>query len=149
MGTTVPNGEPVPPGSHWDLETLAAGLRRDTEDLSLYAGFLLTTLAQALPPDVVRVERAGGVLRRLRGGERPVTTVSVLLGDQRFTLRRPDVGGPPQAAVEHFSAGVVLATDRTDLRDWSHRLATALAVYAQQHAGAADALARLTLPGAP
>jgi hypothetical protein len=141
----APDAAGPDPGTHWDLEVLAAGLRRDAEDLSLYAGFLLG----ALPAELVRVEHAGGLLRRLRGGERPVVAVSVLLGNQRFTLRRDAVGAPPRATVAHESGGVVLGTDETDLREWSQRLATALAGYARQHAGAAAALARLTLPGAP
>lgn len=149
MVVTSAREEPGAPGSHWDLEVLAAGLRRDTEDLSLYAGFLLGTLAAALPPDVVRVEHDRGLRSRMRRGEPPVVAVSVLLGDERFTLRRPAVGAPPQATVGHESGGVVLATDRTDLREWSRRLAVGLARYAERHAGAAEALARLTLPAGP
>ena len=74
--------------TQWDLEVRAAELRRRSDDLSLYAGFLLSTLSSALPPELVDVERKGSVLGRLRGAEAPVVAATVRLGDQGFTLRR-------------------------------------------------------------
>ena len=47
--------------SQWDLEVLAASLRRESDDLSLYAGFLINTLSAALPPHMVAVERKAGL----------------------------------------------------------------------------------------
>jgi hypothetical protein len=132
--------------SQWDLEVVAAGLRRHSSDLSLYAGFLLSTLSEALPPELVQLERERGLGARLRRGEPPVTAVSVLLGDLQFTLRRAKVGAAPAASVGHQSGGVVLRTETLPLVDWSRQLALALADYAQHNAGVADALARFTLP---
>ena len=80
--------------SQWDLEVLATELRRHSGDLSLYAGFLLTTLSSALPAEMVEVERKGSLLGRLRGAEAPVVAVTVRFGDQGFTLRRDAVGKP-------------------------------------------------------
>jgi hypothetical protein len=134
--------------SHWDLEVLAAGLRRHSADLSLYAGFLLNTLSSALPPEMVRIERQGGLVR-LRRGEPPVVAVSVVLEGQSFTLRRVKVGAPPRATIRHESGGVALRTETVGIDAWSRRLAAGLATYAERNAAAAEALARLTLPGAP
>jgi hypothetical protein len=113
--------------TQWDLEVLASELRRHSGDLSLYAGFLLSTLSSALPAELVEVERKGSLLGRLRGAQAPVVAATVRLGDQGFTLRTETVG----------------------LDEWSHRLAAALGAYADRHAGTAEALRRFTLPDAP
>lgn len=135
--------------TQWDLEVLAAELRRRSDDLSLYAGFLLSTLSSALPPELVDVERKGSVLGRLRGAEAPVVAATVRLGDQGFTLRRERVGAPAVATIRHESGGIALRTETVDLDEWSHRLAAALGGYADRHAGAAEALRRFTLPEVP
>jgi hypothetical protein len=135
--------------TQWDLEVLAAELRRRSDDLSLYAGFLLSTLSSALPPELVDVERKGSVLGRLRGAEAPVVAATVRLGDQGFALRRERVGAPAVATIRHESGGIALRTETVDLDEWSHRLAAALGGYADRHAGAAEALRRFTLPEAP
>jgi hypothetical protein len=135
--------------SHWDLEVLAAGLRRHSGDLSLYAGFLLNTLSSALPPEMVRVERQAGLLTRMRRGEPPVVAVSVLLGGRGFTLRRDRVGAAAVATIRHESGGVALRTETVGIDEWSRQLAAALAGYAERNAAAAEALARFTLPGGP
>ena len=131
------------------MEVLATELRRHSGDLSLYSGFLLTTLSAALPPEMVEVERKGRLLGRLRGQDAPVVAVTVRLGDQGFTLRRDAVGGQPVATVRHESGGIALRTDSVGLDEWSRRLAAALGTYAERNAAAAEALARFTLPGSP
>jgi hypothetical protein len=133
--------------SQWDLEVLAVELRRHSGDLSLYAGFLLSTLSSALPAEMVQVQRRGGLLGRLRGAEAPVVAVTVRLGDRGFTLRRDAVGEPAAATVRHESGGVALRTETVGLDEWSRRLAAALGAYAERNAAAAEALSRFTLPG--
>lgn len=135
--------------TEWDLQLLASELRRHSGDLSLYAGFLLNTLCSALPAGLVEVERKGGPLRWLRGAGAPVVAATVRLGDQSFTLRRARVGAPAVATVRHESGGIVLRTELVDLDEWSDRLAAALGEYAEDHAEAAEALRRFTLPDAP
>jgi hypothetical protein len=135
--------------TQWDLEVLASELRRHSGDLSLYAGFLLSTLSSALPAELVEVERKGSLLGRLRGAQAPVVAATVRLGDQSFTLRRERVGAPAVATIRHESGGIALRTETVGLDEWSHRLAAALGAYADRHAGAAEALRRFTLPGAP
>ena len=105
----------------WDLEVLAANLRREADDLSMYAGFLINSLSAALPAHLVRVERKAGLFGRVKD-DAPVLAVSVLLGDRRFTLRRAGVGQPAVAQLSHESGGVVLRTDDVGMDVWSREL---------------------------
>jgi hypothetical protein len=133
-------------GSHLDLELLAAGLRRHSDDLSLYSGFLLNVLSAALPPQFVRVTREGRWKARLARREPAVLGVAVTIGDQRYELSRQDVGAAPVAKIRHESGGVVLSTRTVNLDDWSRVLARELGKVARTNAAAADALQRLTAP---
>ena len=135
--------------SQWDLEALAGELRRHSDDLSLYAGFLLTTLSAALPPEMVEVRRRGSVLGRLRGQDPPVVEVTVRVADLAFALHRDAVGRPAVATVRHESGGVTLRTETVGVPDWSRRLATALGTYAQTNSAAADVLRRFAGPAGP
>ncbi len=47
--------------SYFDLELLASQLRKHSDDLSLYAGFLLNVLSAALPGEIVTVKREGKI----------------------------------------------------------------------------------------
>lgn len=127
---------------------LAASLRADSSDLSMYAGFLINTLAASLPPEMVEVERKRGLFGRAKD-DAPVLGVGVLFGDHRFTLRREGVGKPVVAQVKHESGGVVMRTETVTMDAWSSQLATALADYAKSHATAAQALQRLMSPEMP
>jgi hypothetical protein len=131
--------------SGWDLEVLAANLRRDSGDLSLYAGFLINTLSATLPPEMVSIERKPGLFGRVKD-DAPVLGVGVLFGDRRFTLRRDAVGRPVTAQVRHESGGIVMRTETVGMDVWSRELAARLARYAQDNAAAADAVRRLTMP---
>lgn len=127
---------------------LAANLRRDSGDLSMYAGFLINTLSASLPPEMVVVERKSGLFGRVKD-DAPVLGVSVLFGDQRLTLRRDGVGKPVTAQIKHESGGVVLRTETVGMDQWSRTLAAELARYAEANATAAQALQRLTIPDSP
>ncbi len=128
------------------LEAVAAGLRRDGADLSLYGGFLINTLIEALPPDLVRVERRRSAADRLRGREGDVVAVGVELGDKRFRLARPGTGARPEATVGHVSGGVTMSTTTVPLDAWAQDLAAALVTAAGRDAAAADAASRLAIP---
>lgn len=129
-----------------ELQALAANLRRDLDDLSLYAGFLLNTMSAVLPPEMVLVERKSGLFGRVRA-DAPVLGVTLCFPDRRFVLRRNAVGQQPAARISHESGGIVLTTETVPITAWTERLAQALADYAGHHATAADALRRLTVPG--
>jgi hypothetical protein len=134
------------PGSHLDLEMLAAQLRRHSDDLSMYAGFLLNVLSAALPPELVEVTREGKWKAKLAGREPAVLAVAVTIGDRRYELERSGVGAHPAAKIRHQSGGVVLSTKTVSADEWSHALAAALAGIADTNAAAAAALQRLTSP---
>ncbi|SRR6266581_2609239 len=134
------------PGSHLDLELLAAQLRRHSDDLSMYAGFLLNVLSAALPPELVQVTREGKWKAKLAGREPAVLGISVTIDDRRYELERSGVGAYPTAKIRHESGGVVLSTRTVSADEWSHGLAAALAGIAGSNAAAAAALQRLTAP---
>lgn len=131
-----------PPG----LAAVAAGLRRDGADLSLYGGFLISTLTEALPADLVRVERHRTAADRLRGRDGEIVAVSVDLADNRFRLTRRSVGARPETTVAHVSGGVTMSTQTVSLDAWAAQLSAALLAAARTDAVAADAAARLAIP---
>lgn len=137
----------MPDDPSQDLELLAATLRRHTDDLALYSGFLLNTLSAALPAGLIEIRREGRLRARMAGREPAVLGVAVTVGDHRYELNRDGIGRPPVAVRRHQSGGVVLSTRTVSVDDWSAALAVDLAGLARANAGAAAALARLTMPG--
>ena len=136
----------TPPSSHLDLELLAAELRRQSADLTLYAGLLLNVLSAALPSDMVDVRREGRWAARLAGREPAVLGVSVRLGDHRYSLERQQIAAPAVAHIRHESGGIVLSTRTVSLDEWSRAVAAELIGLARVNAAAAIALQRLTAP---
>src|SRR2546425_13166889 len=112
------------PSAHFDLELLAAALRGHTDDLALYAGFLLNVLSGALPRELIEVRREGRWRARGAGREPAVLGVAVTVGDHRYELSRADLGSPPIAHIRHQSGGVVLSTHAVSGDGWSAALAT-------------------------
>lgn len=127
-----------------ELQPLAALVSQQAADLEVYAGFLYAALNGSLPADLVHIERHQSLSDRMRGREGAVVSVSVLLGDQRFTLHRKGVGAASQAGIAHEVGGIVLSRRSLGLAEWSQALTQALADLAQHNAGAAAALQRLT-----
>lgn len=86
---------------------------------------LTTTLAGALPPAMVRVERRRTLVQRLtrRPGE-PIG-VSVTAGDKTLSFRSLDVG-MTEATVSHTVRGVVLSTVTVPIPIWLDELAAVL-----------------------
>jgi hypothetical protein len=131
--------------SYFDLELLAAQLRKHSDDLSLYAGFLLNVLSAALPGEIVTVKREGKLKARLGGRSEPaVLAVSVHLGDRRYHIERSELGRPLSAMIQHQSGGVVLSTKVVTIDEWSRSMASELNSVAGSNAAAAEILARLT-----
>ena len=131
--------------SYFDLELLAAQLRKHSDDLSLYAGFLLNVLSAALPGEIVTVKREGKFKARLGGrGEPAVLAVSVHLGDRRYDIERAEFGRPLAATIRHQSGGVVMSTKAVTIDEWSKNMASELSNVAASNGAAAEILARLT-----
>src|ERR1700755_2148736 len=131
------------PSSSFDLQLLAAQLRRQSDDLSMYAGFLLDVLS-VLPGDLIEVRREGRLKARLGGrGEPAVLSLVVVLGDHRYRLERADGGPGFGAPIKHASGGVVLSSKRVAVDEWSPAMAGELVRVADANSAAATVLARL------
>lgn len=126
------------------VEVVAAALRRDLDDLDLYAHFLQSTLESALPSGLLEVERRQSVTDRLRGRAGSVVSLAVTLDDRRYVLHPHR--GAPRAEIVHVVRGLELDHDDVPLDTWITQLATALSRHAHDNARAAEALARITDP---
>ncbi|GAA3457909.1 hypothetical protein [Dactylosporangium matsuzakiense] len=127
-----------------DLELVAAQLRRCADDLSLYGGMLLATLAEALPAHLVAVRREGRLRARLGGRESALLGLTVSLGGRRFELDRDAVGGRPVTVIRHESRGVVLSSETVSADEWCRALTAELVAAAGADSAAARALQRFT-----
>src|SRR5450432_4188177 len=123
-----------------DLELIAAGLRRDAEDTRLHGQVVLESLAAALPPELARVDRAGGLVRKQK-----VTGVQVSLGDRRYVLKATPSG--LVSSVCHESGGIVMSTTPVEFNAWVRELLTALSDAAGRSSAAALALQQLAITG--
>jgi hypothetical protein len=124
--------------SDMEVELLAAALRRDSSDLTLYAKVLSVNLVDSLPAGAVRVERKRTVADRMAGREGAVSELEVALGEQRLALRvdRGRVIGEVCKEVR----GIVLSRRQVGLDEWVDALAQALAEAAASNARAREAI---------
>lgn len=139
-------GEPASVGEP-SVDSLTAVLRAQSEDMSLYAGFLFNVLVDALPADLLQVTRRKSLRQRFGGGEPPVVEIGITLGDRRYTLHRDGVGAPPHASVRHAVGGVVLSSAEVPLDRWAQELAAALVDKAGQNGAVRAAMQRMLDPG--
>jgi hypothetical protein len=128
-------------GNDHDLEMIAAGLRRDAEDARLHGQVVLESLAHALPPELVRVDRSGGLLRKAK-----IVGVQVSFGDRRYVLQATPSG--LASSVCHESGGIVMSSTQIGFDQWIRELLVALSDAAGASASAAQALQRLAINGA-
>jgi hypothetical protein len=131
------------PDDALSLEMVTAALRMDSNDVAIYASVLTKSLSEALPPDVVTVERERSMADRMKGRPGEVSKVEVRLGDQVMTLAVKN--GRPVAEISREVRGVVLSRQPVPLQQWAGALANALMAHAENNAEAAEALRRLVL----
>jgi hypothetical protein len=124
-----------------DFDMVAAALRQDAADVATYASVLTGTLADALPPGCVVVERDRSLSDKLKGREGRPSRIVVRLGDR--TLFLAAAHGRPVAEIHHEVRGVVLSRDQVPIDAWIEALARELIAHADANARAADALRRL------
>lgn len=142
----MPSHDPQPyerGGASYDVESLAAALRRDAADLEVYARVLTGSLADALPAGAVTVDRRRGMADRLAGRAGTVERLDVSLGEHRLVLTWKH--GRPSAEVCTEVRGVVLSRRPVELDEWLRELAVAVAARAASDARAKAALERLLL----
>ena len=116
------------------------GLRRDAEDTRLHGQVVLESLANALPPELARVERSGGLVRKSK-----VVGVHISVGDRRYVLKTTPSG--LASSVCHESGGIVMSTTPVEFDAWVRELLTALSAAAGRSASAALALQQLAITG--
>ncbi|MBP0458627.1 hypothetical protein JFN87_14105 [Streptomyces bomunensis] len=122
---------------------LAAALRRDAADLDVYAQVLSGSLAEALPPGAVELERKRSVADRMAGREGRIQRAEVTLGDDRLVLTMAH--GRVAAEVVKVVRGVALSRTPVEMDDWARRLARAITDRARSDARARAALERLVV----
>ncbi|HXL90457.1 MAG TPA: hypothetical protein VN969_16045 [Streptosporangiaceae bacterium] len=123
------------------LDMVTAALRADSADVTVYARVLTQSLGEALPPDLVTVERKQSMSDRMHGRPGEILRIAVQLGDQQMTLGVK--GGRPVAEICRAVRGVVLSRQTVPLPQWTAALASALVAHAEEHAEAAQALRKL------
>jgi hypothetical protein len=133
------------PGDELSLEMVAAALRADSADVTVYARVLTQSLGESLPPDCVTVEHERSMSDRMRGRPGTVSKVTARLGDQVMTLSVR--GGVTTAEICREVRGVVLSRQPVPVTQWASELARALVSYAEQNAAAAQALRKLVAGG--
>lgn len=145
-GATWGVGDGSEDGGGGSVELLAAALRRDAADLEVYAQVLTSSLAAALPPGSVVLERKRSMADRMAGRDGRVQRAEVSLDDgQRLVLTLAH--GHPVAEVAKVVRGVVLSRTPVELEDWARRLAEAMAHRARSDARAREVLQRLVVEG--
>ena len=121
-----------------EVELLAAALRQDSADLSLYAKVLTVNLVDSLPSGAVKVERKRSVSDRMAGREGTVSALDVALGEQRLSLRADR--GRMVGEICKEVRGIVLSRREVGLDEWIDALARALAEAAASSARAREAI---------
>jgi hypothetical protein len=134
----------LPADDALSLEMVTAALRLDSADAAIYAGVLTNSLAEALPPGYVTVERERSMSDRMRGRPGEVSKVAVRVGDQVMTLEVKK-NGQPAAEICREVRGVVLSRQAVPLQQWASTLASALMSHAESNAAAAVALRKLVI----
>jgi hypothetical protein len=133
------------PGEALSFDLVAAALRADSADVTVYARVLTESLGDALPPGVVEVDRERTMSDRMRGRPGEVSRITVRLGDQVLTLGSQH--GRLVAEICKEVRGVVLSRRPAPVDEWLAELTRGLLAYADQNAQAAQVLRRLVAGG--
>lgn len=123
------------------VERIAAALRADSADAATFARVLATTLPEALPPDMVRVERDRSLADRLAGRAGEPRSITVTFPEKVLELATAD--GRVVAEARTVVRGVVISRARLGVDEWVQVLASELASLATHDAAARAALASL------
>lgn len=124
-----------------EIDMLAAALRADLADLDVYARVLTRNLADALPPEMVTIERERSLSDRLT--RRPGTVALVRVHTRAGVLELAARPGSPRMSVAYQRGEAILARREVSVAEWVQLLAAELRSRAADSAAARDALARL------
>jgi hypothetical protein len=134
-----------PDGLSFDL--VAAALRADSADVTIYARVLTDSLGDVLPPGVVEIDRERSMSDRMRGRPGEVAKITVRLGELVLTLASQR--GQLAAEICKEVRGVVLSRRPVPVAEWAAELTRAMLAYADQNAQAAQVLRRMVTGGQP
>ena len=125
-----------------DVDMLAAALRADAADLDVYARVITESLSEALPAEMLKVDRDRSLGDRLNGRPGRVTALQIDTGDWELGL---DVRNPsrPVASVRQKVRGVAISSTEVGIDEWTQQLAKVLAQRAGESTAARQALERL------
>jgi hypothetical protein len=129
-------------GPSGELHMIAAALRSDTTDIASYARVLTTTLAGALPPGMVTVERRRSLADRMSGREGQPVAITVTTPDEQLELRE-HAHGQVMGEIRSIVRGVVIKRRPAQVDEWLVALAAVLAGLAERSAAARAALSSL------
>jgi hypothetical protein len=119
-----------------DFDLVAASLRADTSDLEIFVEALAVKLTDSFPA-FVKVERRRG----LKPGPRPVTKISVVLGDDGFELAH--TSGSVLCRQRAIVRGIALRSEELELGAWIDALSRALLAEAQKSERGRESLRQL------
>jgi hypothetical protein len=122
----------------FDLDLLASSLQADGGDVRLLLKALVSRLSGALG-ERLRVERAGGLLRR----SDEIRRVTVQLGDD--TLDASVQGGSLECTVSRSSGGIRIRSSRVSMDDWLRQLLDALRTEAESSSATRQALESIVI----
>jgi hypothetical protein len=121
-----------------DMDLLAASLRADSSDVSVFVESLAAKLEEAVPGRVRIDRRRSGMF-----GPKAVRGVGVDLGDRRLELRTD--GGRVETRCARLSGGIVLKNEVLETDEWLAVLGDALAAEARRSETTRKALERLLM----
>lgn len=126
----------------FDIDLLASSLQADTGDVRVLLKALVTRLSDALG-DRMRVERAGGLLKR----SSEVRRVSVQLGDD--TLDAAVTGEVLECTVSRISGGIRIRSSKVSMDEWLRQLLVALQTEATSSSATRRALEAIVIGDQP
>ncbi len=121
-----------------DMDLLAASLRADSSDVSVFVESLAAKLEEAVPGRVRIDRRRSGMF-----GPKAVRGVALDLGDRRLELRTD--GGRVETRCARLSGGIVLKNEVLETDEWLAVLGDALAAEARRSETTRKALERLLM----
>jgi hypothetical protein len=121
-----------------DMDLLAASLRADSSDVSVFVESLAAKLEEAVPGRVRIDRRRSGMF-----GPKAVRGVAVDLGDRRLELRTD--GGRVETRCARLSGGIVLKNEVLETDEWLAVLGDTLAAEARRSETTRKALERLLM----
>jgi hypothetical protein len=121
-----------------DIDLLAASLRADSSDVSVFVESLATKL-QELVPGRVRVFR----WRTRMFGPKVIGHIALDLGDRRLELQARD--GVIETSCARLSGGIVLKSEKVGIDAWVAAVGEALADEARRNETTRKALERLLI----